>query len=110
MCQRERERERDKGTGISICKVLLCYCVLSPFSYSVLYSTAQLLEPFCLDNEGRIASLNSEMGGSAPGMHSSMMHHTTTGGATGPSTTGLSGVPGTTGELEDPPGLYEKVK
>lgn len=49
------------------------------------------------------------MGSSTPGMHSTMMHHSTSGGSTGPATTGLSAAPGTTGELEDPPGLYEKV-
>ena len=60
-------------------------------------STAQLLEPFCRENDIRVSMLGSDIDRQS-GMHS-VMHHSTTGPM----------VSSTGGELEDPPGLYEKV-
>ena len=62
-----------------------------------LYSTAQLLEPFCREHDIRVSVLGPEIDGRPSSLHSNVMHHATT-------PTVSSG-----GELEDPPGLYEKV-
>lgn len=59
------------------------------------FSTAQLLEPFCRDHDIQVSLIAAEMERN-PTVHSGSLH---------------SGPPGSSagGELEDPPGLYEKV-
>lgn len=60
-------------------------------------STAQLLEPFCREYDIRMSLLGPEIEGRPSTIHPNVMHHA-------PTPTVSSG-----GELEDPPGLYEKV-
>ena len=59
------------------------------------FSTAQLLEPFCRDHDIQVSLITSEMDRN-PAVHPASMHS-----GTAVSTAGS--------ELEDPPGLYEKV-
>lgn len=66
------------------------------YMYIFIISTAQLLEPFCRENDIRVSVLGPEIDNRHSNMHSNMMHQAST-----PTVTG--------GELEDPPGLYEKV-
>ena len=75
----------------------MLYMYSTPVISIVICSTAQLLEPFCREYDIRVSGLGSDIDGRPSSIHTNAVQHATT-------PTVSSG-----GELEDPPGLYEKV-
>ncbi len=75
----------------------MLYMYSTPVISIVTCSTAQLLEPFCREYDIRVSGLGSDIDGRPSSIHTNVVQHATT-------PTVSSG-----GELEDPPGLYEKV-